>query len=83
LLLNAHDVYAGNKTVSEGLHDVLNPIFTAEEARDMTAYGRNAIDNCVANGRAAMDGRTRDTNRGQDHDGVRGMPGDAPLGVDR
>lgn len=49
----------------------------------MTAYGRNAIDNCVANGRAATDGRTRDTNRGQDHDGLRGMPGEGPLGADR
>ena len=83
MLVNAHDLYAGNKSVMEGMHDVVNPFFSAEEAREMTAYGQNAVDNFVANRRAATDPRTMDSNRGGDHDGVRGMPGDKPLGVER
>lgn len=54
ILGNAQDVYAGDKSLTEGVHDVINPFITAEEARMLGDLERERWHNWRANKRSGL-----------------------------
>jgi hypothetical protein len=73
---NTKAVFAGHKSVMEGVHDTINPVLTAQDEKMLADLLKSRMDEWIANGRARNDPRRMDSGRRSCNPGEKPLPGE-------